>query len=83
MAPTLSLNIGEFAPAGTGDWAARSSESPIPLRPGGSQDAVNGYGFAAALFPRNCSKRQVKQQSHLGAASPRTQRPVLRRGDWQ
>jgi hypothetical protein len=80
MVPTLSLRIGDFTLAGTGDLAA--PRSPIALSPGGSQDAMVMV-LHPAPFPRNCSKHQFKQQSHMGAASPRAQRPGVRRGDWQ
>jgi hypothetical protein len=68
MVPTVSLRTNDFALAGTGDLAARRPEWPIAWSPGGSQGAVNGYGFAPAPFPSNGSKHQVNQQSHTGAA---------------
>ena len=79
MIPTVSLRTNDFTLAGTGDLAARRPGWPIAWSPGGSQGAVNGYGFAPAPFPSNCSKHQFSQQSRTGAASFRLQWPNLPR----
>jgi hypothetical protein len=81
MVPTVSLRISDFTLTGTGDLAVRRPEWPIALSPGGSQDAVNGYGSPSTPFPSHCSKHQFKQQSRMDAASLSPQWPGLRRGD--
>jgi hypothetical protein len=69
MVPTLSLRIGDFTLAGT--LAAR--RSPIALSPGGSQDAVNGYGFAPGAVPPQLLEPPIQTAESYGRGfSPRS-----------
>jgi len=80
MVLTLPLNSSEFTVADTGNLALPTPELPMAFRPGGSDAAVNGYGFALKPLPSNHWKRDGKQRSRVIAAPSRGQRRGSRRG---
>jgi hypothetical protein len=80
MVLTLSWRTSDFTAADRGNVAVPTPECPMAFRPGGSDAAVDGYGFTRGPLPSNRSNRDFKQRSPVIAAPFRGQGRGLRRG---